>query len=103
MSDGSTINGNGSRADRFADNTWAKIVARYIMPALIIAVGSMGAYILNDLRDTVKEIKTDGSNGRAELWKAQSETSKAQAAISSDLKVLSERVGENRVRSDDAD
>ncbi|MDP2621453.1 MAG: hypothetical protein Q8P46_15000 [Hyphomicrobiales bacterium] len=49
-------NGDGKRLEHFAENSWAKIVTRYVMPVLLAIAGFLAVQALNDIRNSTKSL-----------------------------------------------
>jgi hypothetical protein len=91
------------KAHTFIESFGMKLIARAIMPVLISVVGFLIAETLQNINQSIKDIRTEMAGNNSQLWSAQRATATALSATTSKLEVLYERVTQNKVWTDEAD
>lgn len=90
-------------AHNWIESFGMKLIARAIMPVFISLVGFLIADTLQNINQSIKEVKTEVSTASAGLWQAQRATATALSVITGRLEVLYERVDQDKKWLDEAD
>ena len=108
-----------ARVDQAAENSYAKIIARYIFPPVMGAIVGLGAWAVNnalnnlttaisETKATIASNKSEDQQGHVALWNAQGKTADAISTVTKTVDsmattvgVLSVTVANDRQRSDE--
>jgi hypothetical protein len=78
--------------EQFAENAWAKLIARFVMPLLITAVGAIGTMVLTDLRKAAEKAQTAAEAARTAGLEARGQVATAVQQIQANRELVQEQI-----------
>jgi len=91
------------KVEQVVENTYTKGLGRMVLPALFAIIGTLGTLLLNDVRDSLKEMRADYAQSSEKMWDSQRKISDNLASTVTDLRVLAQRVDDYKARTDEAE
>lgn len=76
--------------EKFAENAWAKIVVRYVVPPFTLVFFALITWLLHDMSSKIDgaAAKADFIDAQKAVWSAISENSKTQAATTTTMATI---------------